>query len=46
VTLGLYIYAGDEVGVVELDMSPPSGRCAARYIRSQGLLWPYLNAVG
>jgi hypothetical protein len=45
-TLGFCVYTEDEVGVVEFDMSPPSGRCAARYIRSQGLLWPYLNAVG
>jgi hypothetical protein len=44
-TLGFCVYTEDEVGVVEFDMSPPSGRCAARYIRSQGLLWPYLNAV-
>jgi hypothetical protein len=45
VTLGLYIYAGDEVGVVEFDMSPPCGRCAVGYMHFRGLLWPYLNAV-
>jgi hypothetical protein len=45
-TLGFYVYAGNEVGIVEFDVSPPSGRCAARYMGSMGLLSPYLNAVG
>jgi hypothetical protein len=37
-TFSSEVYTGDEVGIVECDMSLPCGRCAARCMRFQGLL--------